>query len=89
MRRFLPLERKLDSITKSLSMPYYNKIPKDLSKTNPSNTNTICDFMITEQKELNIKDSTIGTKIKILVWLSKHHKNKSFKEMTNRTYLNT
>ncbi len=81
------LGKKIDSITKSLSKPYYNKILKDLLKTNPFNTNIIYDYITTEQTELNIKDSTIETKIKILVWLSKHHENKSFKEMTKQDIL--
>jgi integrase len=84
---FTDLERKITSITKSLSKPYYNKILKDLLKNSPTNTKIIYDYIIAEQTELNIKDSTIEGKIKILVWLSKHHDNKSFKEMTKQDIL--
>jgi hypothetical protein len=81
------LGKKISSITKSLSKPYYYKILNELLKTNPFNTNIIFDYIITEQTEINIKNSTIETKIKILVWLSKHHENKSFKEMTKQDIL--
>ncbi len=68
-KHILDLEKKIDSITKSLSKPYFNKILKDLSKANPTNTKIIYDYIIAEQTELNIKDSTKEGKIKILVWL--------------------
>ncbi len=61
------LERKMDSITKSISKPYYNKILKDLLKSSPYKAITIHDYIITEQTELNIKDSTIEGKIKVHV----------------------
>jgi hypothetical protein len=67
---FLDLPRKIDSITKSLSKPYFNKILMDLSKTNSINAGTIVEYILAEQTELNIKDSTKEGKIKILVWLS-------------------
>ncbi len=81
------LEKKIDSITKSLSKPYFNKILKDLLKSNPHNAITIYDYIIAEQTELNIKDSTKEGKIKVLVWLSNFHENKSFKEMTKQDIL--
>jgi hypothetical protein len=59
----IDLERKIDSITKNLSKPYFNKIIKDLSKFNPANTKTIVDYILTEQTEINIKDSTKESKI--------------------------
>jgi hypothetical protein len=67
------LERGIDSITKSLSRPYFNKILKNLIKDNTVNAKTICEYIIAEQTELNIKDSTKEGKIKILVWLSNFH----------------
>ena len=81
------LERKIDSITKTLSKPYFNKILKNLVEANPTNAKTIYDYIIAEQTELNIKDSTKEGKIKILVWLSKFFENKSFKEMTKQDVL--
>jgi hypothetical protein len=62
------LERKIDSISRTLSKPYFNKILRDLSKFNPANAKTIVDYILTEQTEINIKDSTKESKIKTLVY---------------------
>jgi hypothetical protein len=87
------LERKIDSLTKSLSKPYFNKILKELLKKNLENANIICDYIIAEQTEINIKDSTKECKIKILVWLSNHFQDKkSYRNMIKHDiieYLNT
>jgi hypothetical protein len=54
-----------------------------LSKKNIENARTICNYIIAEQTEINIKDSTKEGKIKILIWLSNHFQDqKSFKDMT-------
>ena len=86
-KNLIDLKRKVNSITKSISKPYYNKILHNLLKINPTNTEIIYDYIITEQTELHIKDSTIETKIKILVWLSNFHKKASFKEVTKKDIL--
>jgi hypothetical protein len=65
------LEKKIDAITKTLSKPYFNKILKNLLEDSSTNTKIIYDYIIAEQTELNIKDSTKEGKIKILVWLSR------------------
>jgi hypothetical protein len=78
------LERKIDSITKTLSKPYFNKILNDLLKFNPANAKTIVDYILIEQIEINIKDSTKESKIKTLVWLSNFNNNKSFTELTKQ-----
>jgi len=83
----IDLERKIDSITKTLSRPYFNKILKDLLKSNPANAKTIVDYILTEQTEINIKDSTKESKIKTLVWLSNFHENKSFIKLTKQDIL--
>ena len=56
-------------------------------ETNSTNAKIIYDYIIAEQTELNIKDSTKEVKIKVLVWLSNFHGNKSFKEMTKQDIL--
>ncbi len=87
------LERIIDSLIKSLSKPYFNKILKGLSKRGLDNANIICDYIVAEQTEINIKDSTKEGKIKILVWLSNHFQDKvSYRNMTKHDileYLNT
>jgi hypothetical protein len=81
------MEKKIDSITKSCK-PFINKILKDLSIKHFENANVICDYIIVEQTEFNIKDSTKNGKIKALVYLSNHLQDtKSFKEMTKQDIL--
>ena len=46
------LERKIDSLTKSLSKPYFNKILKQLLKKNLENANIICDYIIAEEVQI-------------------------------------
>jgi len=47
------LEKKIDSIT-ALALPYYNSIFKQLAKSNPDNTQIVCDFITTEYNEQNV-----------------------------------
>jgi hypothetical protein len=61
------LQKDIDLITKSLSRPYFNSALKKLAKENPKNTHLICDNILTEQTEFNIKESTKEGKIKVLV----------------------
>ena len=79
--------KKIDSITKILSRPYSNRILEDLLSSNPLNAKTIVDYILTEQIEINIKESTKESKIKTLVWLSNFHDNKPFMELTKQDIL--
>ena len=56
--RLEELDRKIDTITNGLSRPYFNKILKKLSKSNLENAVIICDYIIAEQIEINIQNST-------------------------------
>jgi hypothetical protein len=67
------LENDIDLITKSLSRPYFNSALKKLARENPNNAQLICNYILTEQTEFNIKESTTEGKIKVLVWLSNFH----------------
>jgi hypothetical protein len=81
--KYVELERKIDSITNGLSRPYFNKILKELAKKNLENAIIISDYIIAEQIEINIQNSTKESKIKVLTWLSNHyHDKKSFRNMT-------
>lgn len=52
-------------------------------QNNPINAKVICDYIIAEQNEINIKDSTKETKIKKIPHLSKYfHHQKTFFDMT-------
>ena len=70
-------------MTSSLSKPYFNSIPVKLF-ANPINAEIIYQYIIAEQTELNIKYSTIVSKIKVLVWLSNFHVNKWFNDIASR-----
>ncbi len=75
--------KTINSITKSCSKQYFKSIMNNLAKENIDNASTICDYIISEETEINIKNSTKEGRIKVLVWLSNHHENKkSFVEMT-------
>ena len=77
----------IDQITEGLSKPYFRKILKNL-KINEENAETICKYIMVEQAEINIKNSTKEGKIKVLVWLSNFLENKKrFQDMTKENIL--
>ena len=83
------LLQKADSITR-LQRPYIKKILRNLALTNPGNADLICEYIIDDEIQFNIKESTKEGKIKTLVWLSASYK-KPLKEMTKDdilSYLN-
>ena len=76
------LVQKADSITR-LQRPYIKKILRNLASSNEVNANLICEYIINEEAQFNIKESTKEGKIKILVWISANFLHtKSFKEIT-------
>jgi integrase len=82
------LYQKIDSVTKNCSKLYFNTILKRLADKNQHNTSIICDYIISEETELNIKNSTKETRLKVLVWLSNFYDDtKSFKEMSKQDIL--
>jgi integrase len=82
------LEKKIDYITQSFSQNFLKNKLKNLAQKNPDNANVICDYIIVEQTEFNIKDSTKKGKIKALVYLSNYLQDtKSFKVMTKQDIL--
>lgn len=82
----------IDQITIGLSKPYFQKILKNLYISHKENADTICKYILVEQAEINIKNSTKEGKIKVLVWLSSYLDNKKrFQDMTKEdilSYLN-
>jgi integrase len=85
------LNHKLEGVV-SLQRPYIKKILRDISARNSENATSICNYIIDEQTQFNIKESTKEGKIKTLVWLSAHfNHSKSFYNMTKDdilSYLN-
>jgi integrase len=80
------LDQRIDSITQYSSKPYFNKALKRIAVTNPQNATIICDYIIAEQTEMNIKESTKEGKIKVLIWLS-NFVNKPFIQITKQDIL--
>ena len=83
----------IEQITIGLSKPYFKKILKNLYNSSKENAETICEYILVEQAETNIKNSTKESKIKVLVWLSKYFQDKKgFQEMRKKdilSYLNS
>ncbi|MEP6574877.1 MAG: hypothetical protein ABJB85_00385 [Nitrososphaerota archaeon] len=82
------LNERINTITNSLSRPYFGKILQKLAQNNTESATTLCDYIQVEQTEFNIKDSTKEGKIKVLVWLSNYFGDEiSFKDMKKRDIL--
>ena len=80
------LKRKIDTITR-YQKPYISKMLNKLLE-NPINAEIICNYIVAEQNEINIKESTKETKIKRIAHLSKFFENKkSFYHMTKEDIL--
>jgi hypothetical protein len=54
----LQIIKRIDSLTKSCTKQYFNSILTKLARENIENANTICDYIIAEETEINIKNST-------------------------------
>ena len=86
------LDRLIDAITRDFSRKWINLRLKALAKKSSKNAVTICDHILAEQTEHNIKTSTAESKVKSLLWLSKHLNDKRFEETTKQdilSYLNS
>jgi len=64
------LKRKIKSVTQ-YQKPYISKLFYEILAKNPKNAKTICEYIIAEQNEFNIKESTKEDKIKRLFQLSR------------------
>jgi integrase len=86
------LDRLIDSITRDFSRKGIRSRLKALANKGSINAATICDHILTEQTEHNIKTLTAESKVKSLLWLSKFLNDKPFEEMTKQdilSYLNS
>jgi hypothetical protein len=75
------LERKIETITR-YQKPYTKKIFTEMARANSENVVVLYNYIVAQKNELNIKDSTIGSIVKKLVWLSSYLDHKSFSDMT-------
>jgi integrase len=86
------LDGVIDSITQGMSRKALNTRLKMLCRISPSNASTICEHILSEQTERNIKISTAENKVKALLWLTRFLKQKLFEQMTKQdilSYLNS
>jgi hypothetical protein len=72
------LHNKINSITSNCSKSYFRKILTNLAIANAKNASVICDYLITEETEFNIKTSTKEGKIKTPKELLKEYENSRF-----------
>jgi ATP-dependent Lon protease len=85
------LDRLIDSISRDFSRKGINSRLKALARKS-MNATTICDHILAEQTEHNIKASTSESKVKSLLWLPRYLNDKPFEEMTKQdilSYLNS
>ncbi|MFZ0895739.1 MAG: hypothetical protein WAZ77_14675 [Candidatus Nitrosopolaris sp.] len=75
------LLEKIDAISRCLK-PYVNNVLKKMANTNADNAKILYDYIIAEQDEISIKESTKEGKIRSLVWLADYLKNKPFRDIT-------
>ena len=58
-----------------------------MATRNPENVKILCDYIIAEQNEINIKESTKQGKIKNISWLIRFLNNKAFQDVTKEDIL--
>jgi hypothetical protein len=83
----IELRTKIHSITQYNSKPYFRQALNRLAALNADNANVICDYILAEQTDINIKESTKEGKIKVLIWVPNYLANKSFGQMTKQDIL--
>ena len=64
-----------------MNRAYYKNTLKKLAEQNIQNAETVGNFILAEQNEINIKNTTKETKIKILIWLSDFHNGKNYENI--------
>jgi hypothetical protein len=65
------LERKINSITEH-QRGNIRSIFLTMAQINPTNAAILYDYLVAQQNELNIKESTKESTIKRIIWLSTH-----------------
>jgi hypothetical protein len=85
------LERGIKFITEH-QRRYIRNIFLMMTQVNPTNASTLYDYIVAQQNELNIKESTKESSIKRIIWLSAYLNYKPFHEVTKDdilAYLNS
>jgi hypothetical protein len=86
MDHYETLDRLIDSLCRDFSRKSVSSRLKALARRS-GNAATICDHILAEQTEHNIKVSTAESKVKSLLWPSKYLNDKRFEEMTKQDIL--
>jgi len=82
------INNKIDSLTNNYSKNYFKKVLYSLTQKSPTNAATICNYLMSEETEINIKQSTKEGKLKTLVWLSNYFEDKlTFRQMSKEDIL--
>jgi len=87
-----PLDKVIDSITRGMSRKAFRTRLRMLARISPGNAAIICDHILAEKTEQNIKASTAESKVKTLLWLTRYLEQKPFEQMTKQdilSYLNS
>lgn len=80
------IHQEIDSLTAG-TLPYFNSIFKHMAFSNPLNAHMLCQFVIAEYNEQNVKLSTRLTHIKIICSFSKFLTYKNFLDITKQDVL--
>ncbi len=83
---FEDLQEKIHLIT-MYQKPYVANSLKRMAQENPCNVKVICEYIIAEQNEINIKESTKEGKIKCLVRFSTYLNHKPFHAISKQDIL--
>jgi hypothetical protein len=75
------LERKINSIAEH-QRSYIQSIFLTMAQVNPTNAAILYEYLVAQQNELNIKESTKESTIKRIIWLSAYLNHKTFYEIT-------
>jgi integrase len=78
---------KVDQITKG-QKPYINRMLLNILNASSCNVENICDFIIAERNEIDIKGSTIEWHVKVLGQIQRFCSFKGFRDMTKDDILN-
>jgi hypothetical protein len=77
------LEKRIDSLIED-ALPYFRSIFKQVALANPQNARTLCEFIVAERDEHNLKLSSRLTRIKIIYLFNRYLDYKSFEQITKR-----
>jgi hypothetical protein len=75
------LEKRIDSLIED-ALPYFRSIFKQVALANPQNATILCEFIVAERDEHNIKLSSRLTRIKIIYLFNRYLDYKSFEQIT-------